>query len=795
MAGVTNEEAEGMLFGLSGNAGDTGAQLARLLSGEIFGVVGRSIGLDTLRLEQGTSGASDILDDPSLLAGDVDPASRLTLGKRLGERVEVAYSQDLANSGFTWSTTYSAPFNTTFRALLLDDQNRSYEFRHEPRFGAAAKTTRRPRVRPRVAAVRITGQPGFPERELRGRLKVTEGDRFDFARWQEDRDRLSELYQSRGFLEARIRARRVPAGGEGAAADEAPIDLEYAIEQGPLTKLDIRGIELPDELEARIRARWSSAVFDGFLERDARALVRDHLYRDGQLAAVVNATVTRDDSANLKTLVIDVTPGPFVPRRLEFVGNAAVPTSRLYAAVSAAGPLAAWLEPAAFAQILRSVYQEEGLLAAEIEVPPPELRAGTSVVSVGIREGELTRVRRVSLEGASALAGSETTVATGLVSGAAYRAQLVRESVIALEQQFRQAGFLDAQVEAATSVDPLASEVDITLRVQPGARAVLADVVVEGADERKPLIARAIALEPGSPIDPSALVRTRRQLYDTGAYRSVDIAIEPQNAGPAGEVPPGSDRAVVALVRVEERPRYRFRYGLALNDDVVGPDEREQHLGLAADLEARDLFGLGTSAGVAARLRRDQQVGRVFLGANRFFGLPLRSTVFVQRQRQEIGSDEFATTIVRRDGDQRGTDLSRSPSCRGSLRLRDRAEPDVHRRGRLRHPGPRGAAEDHRPDRSAAESVRSGGRLVQLGDPRAVEARARLGSELPARFRAGDAVREDPRRPGGGVRGARRARPHLRRPGAHSKRALLCRRRHQRARLSRRRPGSPQRGG
>ena len=91
-------------------------------------------------------------------------------------------------------------------------------------------------------------------------------------------------------------------------------------------------------------------------------------------------------------------------------------------------------------------------------------------------------------------------------------------------------------------------------------------------------------------------------------------------------------------MRVEERPRYAFRYGLAVNDDVVGPDEREQRFGFAADLENRNLLGRGATVGLSARLRRDQQIGRVFVGANRFFGLPLRSNLFLSRGREEIGS-------------------------------------------------------------------------------------------------------------------------------------------------------------
>src|SRR4029453_10770814 len=89
-SGVTNEQAEALLYGVStdSDAAEAGAQLARLLSGELLGIVGQTFRLDTLRLEQ-TASRSDLFDDPTLVAGDVNPASRLTIGKRPGAHVHL----------------------------------------------------------------------------------------------------------------------------------------------------------------------------------------------------------------------------------------------------------------------------------------------------------------------------------------------------------------------------------------------------------------------------------------------------------------------------------------------------------------------------------------------------------------------------------------------------------------------------------------------------------------------------------------------------------------------------------
>ena len=377
---VTDAEAEARLFGLPADASAAGEQLARLLSGEVLGVVSRTVKLDTLRLEESTRGTSDIFDDPTLMAGDVDPASRLTIGKRLGNRVELAYSQNLTDSGFTWSTTWRGPYGLYVRALLLDDQSRSYEFRHEPRFGEsrAARPPRPPGAR--VADVRIGGAPGFPEADVRRRLRLGRGDRFQFAAWQRDRERLERLYLTRGFYEARIRARRIESGADS-------IVLDYRIERGPETRLDVRGAVLPEDVRARIVQRWSAALFDAFLERDATTIVRNHLAHEGSFAPTIKATVHPVTGDGVKVLELMVDPGPVVQSRLEFKGNDSLPESRLHDAGRAVGTLTAWLDPTSFARAIQSMYRDEGFLAAEVDVAPPAISRGASVVSVSVREG------------------------------------------------------------------------------------------------------------------------------------------------------------------------------------------------------------------------------------------------------------------------------------------------------------------------------------------------------------------------------------------------------------------------
>jgi outer membrane protein assembly factor BamA len=208
-----------------------------------------------------------------------------------------------------------------------------------------------------------------------------------------------------------------------------------------------------------------------------------------------------------------------------------------------------------------------------------------------------------------------------------------------LETQLRRAAYRAANTEVETRVDDKTARVDVTVRVSPGPRSILQDVVVEGGDATKPSIARSIALTPGAPLDPAGIRETRQRLYDLDVYRSVDIQVQPVTPAAAPPAATPSEQPVAARITLEERPRYRFRYGLAVSDEEISADERDRRLGFAADLENRNLFGRAGTAGVSLRLRRDQQVGRLTFGSQRFFGLPLRSTLFIERQREKLNPE------------------------------------------------------------------------------------------------------------------------------------------------------------
>ena len=232
-------------------------QALGLVSSELLGQAGRRVGLD-LRVDTDAPDAGgDMRFDSSLIATDLDPAARLTVGRNLRDNVRLLFSRSLRDNDLAWLVDYLPRSDLELRAFFDDQRARAYEFRHAvsvggtPRAAGAAASERR---RPRVSGVELRGAAGADQAHLLRRLSLRAGDRFEFDLWQRDRDRIETFFLERGFLETQVRARREQQPEDGGVA------LTYDITRGPVTELAVTGFDLPDSVRRDLRAIWTRAV-------------------------------------------------------------------------------------------------------------------------------------------------------------------------------------------------------------------------------------------------------------------------------------------------------------------------------------------------------------------------------------------------------------------------------------------------------------------------------------------------------------------------------------------------------
>jgi len=612
-------------------------QLIMLLSGEVLGLAGRAVGLDSVQVSSGLGGAASTFD---LLATESDPGARLTLSKNLSRSVELIVSQSLRESGdVTWIVGYRPLRRIELRASTDDSNRESYEFRHEIPFGGRDESTPAELARPAplVASVEVRAASGTSVTGLEDLPRVRAGDRFDFYAGQRDRDRLLAHLHERDYYEARVDVGRQPAGPNSLA-------LVYDVAPGPHTTFHVEGFDLPAAVVADMRHAWIDAVFDGFLVDDLERLARAALVADGYLQNTVAVRIDltgRDE----KVVTIAIAPGRRVAdRRVTFAGNAHVPDETLRAVLETRGLESdAWIDPEAAAQALETHYRSLGYLAADVSVGEPTIAGSSATLIVQVDEGPVHRIGRIAIKGAATQSDEAMLGLAALAVGTAYLPAAIEPARRRVELSYLSDGFNDVRVTAAVRLDEASATVDVTLTIDEGPQQVLTDVSITGNDVTSTAtVDRAVDLELGRPLDLGTLYRAQKRLYDVGVFSTVDVSVEPiEPAGATAGLQP-----VRARIALTELPRYRFRYGLRAIDEPSGTAEtRPLRFGFVADLLNRNVFGRAISAGVAGQVETDRWLARAVVSLPTLGPWPIVTNVFVTRSRQTF-TPEAATPYV-----------------------------------------------------------------------------------------------------------------------------------------------------
>jgi outer membrane protein assembly factor BamA/autotransporter translocation and assembly factor TamB len=583
--------------------------LVSAISSDILGLAGKTVGLDSVRVGQ---------LELDLMGDDVDPQTRLTIGKAVGAWLDLLLSQNLRESGLTWAVTVHPRGSVDVRFISRDAKSQSVEVRHEIIFGQPAsrgsaptppKTRKTGKALPRVASVTVSGG-GLAEREVLDVTKVRTGDHFEFVEWQRDRERVERLFHSRGYLQVQVSATREPV-----SATDTSVALRYQVRRGSLSTLRVTGFTLPDRVIGEMKTAWARSVDDGFLEEQLRDRARGAMIDLGYLWPEITATVASTEEPREKTADVRITPGPRASRRtLVFTGRTAVPARDLRNELERSGSAAkAWREPAAVAATLEQFYRRKGFLTVTVTAAPPVFDGSTARLPITIAEGPQYVVSRIEVRGAGATPLATVYRWLGWRVGDPFDPTGQEAAARRIESGYAADGYRDARVVVAGVPMPGGSEVAVLATVQPGVRSVVGEVQVIGRGKTREVIVRhAIDLPVGSAASASTADRAQRRLYETEAFRSVDVQLVPMTDVPAapaastgaGAAPP--EQLTRVVVRLEEAPLYRLRYGVSLTDDLtVATQISDLRPGVSAELRRRNLFGTALGGAIGGRYEID----------------------------------------------------------------------------------------------------------------------------------------------------------------------------------------------
>ncbi|HUE86143.1 MAG TPA: translocation/assembly module TamB domain-containing protein [Vicinamibacterales bacterium] len=581
VTGRTLEEMRGEEFEaareqvLSYLAGRVGSQLGRTLQ--------RATGFDTVRIE------------PNLIANEADPSARLTVGEDIADDIELIYSVNLTDSSDQiYVVEYDVTRRFQTRGVRQPDGSYRFDIRHDLRFGGRPEPRRQPRQRPVISDIAITSDGTIPETELRRLLDMEEGDDYDFFAAREAVEDIQELLEERGNLQSRVRLHR--------DGDDRSVTLNLEVTAGPRVQLIFEGVTPPGDVIDEVRTQWRRGIFDTQRLDDATEELEGWLMRDRYLQPTVQGTI-EEISPEERRVRFGIQPGTRYARViLAFEGAQGIAADELDEIVEQQDlEEQLFTDPVQVTELLERYYREQGYLNASIDEPRYEFQGTEARVVLEVTEGPRFLVRDITAAGAAVILPDTLIADLPFQSGDPFLPFAAENALQQVRDAYWRRGYNDVRTDYQLVLDRDAGRVDVQFEVVEGRQTVVADITVAGNEQTSDrLIREQLEVEVGAPLDVGALARSRRNLYDTGAFSIADIAREEvesatDNGGAVGQKP------VRLAVSVREVQPIQLRYGASY--------DTERGIGGIFDVSNHNTLGKARVVGV--RSRYDAQLREV----------------------------------------------------------------------------------------------------------------------------------------------------------------------------------------
>ncbi len=333
------------------------------------------------------------------------------------------------------------------------------------------------------------------------------------------------------------------------------------------------------------------------VEKSVKA-IKSFYHEEGYYAVDVETRLDVD-SQHEATLTFAVSEGDKVlVNSIEFEGNEVVSDKVLRKAMATKKRwLFSWLtgrgtyredELKVDLERIADEYYNRGYIRVRVKEPKVALTDDRKYMDVviAIEEGDQYRVGDIDIEGDLLKKQEELLGLVKLSSGDVFSRKVLRESILALNDEYADQGYAYVNVSPLTRVDPESLTVGVVFDVEQGVQVSIDRIHISGNTKtRDKVIRRQMKIVEGDLYSASRLKESRRRVNNLGFFEEVNVT--------TGR---GEEESLMDLnVEVKERPTGTFSLGAGYSsvDGIVaqGSIAQDNFLGYGWKLNLAGSFG------------------------------------------------------------------------------------------------------------------------------------------------------------------------------------------------------------
>ena len=598
-----------------------GAQALDYVEGAVLGRVER--------IAEKTFGLDNVRIDTSLIAAQENPEARITVGQSVTPDLDLVVSQGLRETDeLMLMLSYRPLKNVDLRAVKQDNDAYQFDAMHELRFGLKSRDQMGPSYNIEqkesvITKTEFNGDLGIPRIRLMSKLALKPGERFDFFLYQEDLERIRDLYLKNDYLEFELDSRKQESGEK--------VALSYRIASGPKVLLRMSGAEISRAARKQAERLWMEGAFARKRIEDIRWFLKKIFFRKGyyQLKIKIEENCI---SPALKIVGIQISLGSKYERVVyELEGRRGLAKQTLVSILEEPEAMLSLLDdPAAAIKEVEEAYRRHGYLNVAVQVPRIDFEREdrTVVVYIFIREGALFLIDRIELRGRLSLDRKALLAAAGVSEEESFSPDILYRAQSRLEDLYSEHGFINARVDSRIEPDPEQGRIGLIFDIEENRKEVIEDIEIFGNKITKAeIIERELSFWPGQAVGYRKFSAAQKKLYSLGTFNSIRIDSHPIDNKQIQRDALSFQKPYRVDVLVEEVKPYYLRYG-AQYDTETG-------LGGVAELVRRNLLGKAIETGGNIQVNLRERDARLFFRSPYFLGKRMDTSLFTFATRKE----------------------------------------------------------------------------------------------------------------------------------------------------------------
>jgi outer membrane protein insertion porin family len=426
----------------------------------------------------------------------------------------------------------------------------------------------------RIGDVELTGDSGLTEAQFRKQAKLKRNAKVNRNTASRALGNLRKHYNKRGHLAATISLTSkeyVPPTNR--------LNYTFLAHQGPIVLVKLEGAKISRSQLQKLVPIYEEGTVDQDLLNEGAQNLRNYYESHGYFDVKVSHHPVETDAQHVTALYTVELGNRHVVDSVTITGNKYFSTELITQRLSVRansfldryGAFSQQLVAQDIASI-RALYLSNGFSAVKVTTKFTDSDTNSGKpgkishfkIEYLIDEGTQRRIGKYEIEGATAAQLDNFRPLLNTQVGQPYSAVNVNGDRNLVQTYFFSKGYDNAQVSLFQQPAPENPDaVDLSMKISPGRQFFVRKVIISGLERTKPtLVQQRVQLQPGDPLNQTALLEMQRRLYDLALFNEVNTAIQNPN---------GDESYKNILLNLTEAKRWDISYGFGFEVQTGTP--------------------------------------------------------------------------------------------------------------------------------------------------------------------------------------------------------------------------------